>query len=114
MVRAALRFQHPGRLPVRTGSTGGSGMLRVPRRTEDREERDGLRFDHWGCGWEQTATKNVGQAARHPLSSACGPAVVCRGTTVPSITTRCGGPAFLRGDSTCLSMATIRAGTLNE
>ncbi len=69
VVRAALRFEGPERLPVRMGKVGGNDTLYIPPRTEDREERDGLLFDHWGCGWEHTATKNIGQVTYHPLSS---------------------------------------------
>ncbi len=69
ITRAALRFERPERLPVRMPSLGVSDTAGIPRRTDDRGERDGLRFDEWGCGWEHTSKRNMGQVKYPPLRS---------------------------------------------
>lgn len=70
IVRSAIRFETPERLPVRMGSLGVDDTAWIPRRSEDRGERDGLRIDEWGCGWDHTSMKNMGQVKSHPLASA--------------------------------------------
>ncbi|MBD3242730.1 MAG: hypothetical protein GF331_19215 [Chitinivibrionales bacterium] len=69
IVRSSLRLETPERLPVRMGTLGVDDTGWIPRRTEERGERDGLRIDEWGCGWDHTAMKNMGQVKSHPLCS---------------------------------------------
>lgn len=68
IVQAALRFQKPERLPVRMGCFGCDDTVGIPVETR-REERDGVEIDEWGCAWERTDVKNMGQVKGHPLGS---------------------------------------------
>ncbi len=69
IVRSALRLETPDRLPVRMGTLGVDDTAWIPRRSKERGERDGLRIDEWGCGWDHTSMRNMGQVKSHPLSS---------------------------------------------
>ncbi len=68
IVKAALRFEGPDRLPVNMGSLGCSDLAGIPWKTDDRNE-DGHQMDEWGCAWEKTEIKNMGQVKGHPLGS---------------------------------------------
>ena len=69
IVRAALRYQSPERLPVRMGSLGVDDTFWIPRHTEEKGERNGMRVDEWGCAWDHTSQKNMGQVKGHPPNS---------------------------------------------
>ncbi len=69
IVRAALRYRTPERLPVRMGSLGVDDTRWIPRHTEELGEQNGLRLDEWGCAWDHTQEKNMGQVKGHPLHS---------------------------------------------
>lgn len=66
IVRAALRFQRPERLPVRMASLGVDDTAWVWRKVANRVE-NGVQLDEWGCRWEQTDMANMGQVKGHPL-----------------------------------------------
>lgn len=67
-VKAALRFEGPERLPVNMGSLGCCDFMGIPWKAEDRSE-EGHRVDEWGCAWEKTEMKNMGQVKGHPLKN---------------------------------------------
>jgi uroporphyrinogen-III decarboxylase len=67
IVKAALRFEGPERLPVRMACFGCDDTRWIPWRTRD-EWTDGRKHDEWGCHWEQTELANMGQPKGHPLS----------------------------------------------
>lgn len=69
IVRSAIHFETPERLPVRMSTLGRDDTFWIPRRSEERGESNGMRIDEWGCGWDHTETKNMGQVKYHPLSS---------------------------------------------
>ncbi|NPV54891.1 MAG: hypothetical protein HPY71_15475 [Firmicutes bacterium] len=69
IVRRAIEFQKPPRMPVRFASCGlddthlvywnqiGSGDYLLPQT-----------YDEWGCLWVRSETKNIGQVKGHPLN----------------------------------------------
>jgi hypothetical protein len=68
IVQAALRFQNPARLPVKMGCFGCDDTIGIPVETR-REKKNGIEVDEWGCAWEKTDVKNMGQVKGHPLAS---------------------------------------------
>jgi hypothetical protein len=67
IVKAALQFTRPERLPVRMGCFGVDDTVWVPRKNDTYEE-DGVQKDEWGCVWAHTEMANMGQVKGHPLS----------------------------------------------
>ncbi len=65
IVRAALRFERPERLPVRMACFDRDDTFWIPRRAAE-TDRPGV--DEWGCAWEQTDVHNMGQPKGHPLA----------------------------------------------
>lgn len=68
IVKAALTFQSPERLPVRMGCFGVEDTMWIPRRSSSSTNEQGLEVDEWGCLWEKTAMANMGQVKGHPLT----------------------------------------------
>ncbi|MFW6303918.1 MAG: uroporphyrinogen decarboxylase family protein [Candidatus Sumerlaeota bacterium] len=67
IVRAALHFQTPERLPVKMGGLGVNDTQYLPR-PEKREQVGEYMVDEWGCGWGHTHVRNMGQVVSHPLT----------------------------------------------
>jgi uroporphyrinogen decarboxylase len=67
VVRAAVRFQKPDRLPVEMETLGYSDCHWVGfyRDSEWRQRGEGL--DEWGCRWVHTEVPTMGQPLGHPL-----------------------------------------------
>ncbi len=67
IVRRAVHFEKPPRLPVSFDAFGCSDFARVPIRDDPafHPSQDGE--DEWGCIWEKTETLNMGQVKGHPL-----------------------------------------------
>ncbi|MBN2308326.1 MAG: hypothetical protein JXR94_05110 [Candidatus Hydrogenedentes bacterium] len=68
VVRRAIEFDGPDRLPVRFDQLGVTDVRSVAWRqigTGDPAERRTL--DEWGCTWERTEVANMGQVKAHPL-----------------------------------------------
>ena len=68
VVRRAIEFDRPDRLPVRFDWLGITDVRSVPWNqigTGNNAERRSL--DEWGCGWERTDIQNMGQVKGHPL-----------------------------------------------
>ena len=69
VVRRAVHFESPGRLPLIFDSLGisdvaGCGLEFPSQRTLG----DGTGRDHFGCLWAKTEAKNMGQVKVHPLA----------------------------------------------
>jgi hypothetical protein len=85
IVRRAIRFENPPRLPLFIGDFWGEKMLaKYPHLVNDvfdcwecdRQKagwffdapaREGYIMDDWGCGWSKTEVENMGQVVFHPL-----------------------------------------------
>ena len=68
IVKAALYLNKPERLPVRMGCFACDDVQGIPRGTQP-VEVNGQPADEWGCIWDRTAVKNMGQVKGHPLSN---------------------------------------------
>lgn len=69
VVRRAIEFDHPDRLPMRFASLGrsdthGVGWNQIG--TGDHRYRETV--DEWGCTWRRTEMANMGQVKGHPLA----------------------------------------------
>ncbi|MEA2012688.1 MAG: uroporphyrinogen decarboxylase family protein [Verrucomicrobiota bacterium] len=67
IVKAAINFQCPERLPVRMDCYNISDIYSIPRASYDKNENE-IRTDEWGCIWEQTEEKNMGQVKGHLIN----------------------------------------------
>lgn len=68
VVKRAIEFTTPDRLPVEFSTMGISDTTRVGWRqigTGDKSKRETL--DEWGCLWARTEQDNMGQVKGHPL-----------------------------------------------
>jgi len=67
VVRAAVHFERPPRLPVLMGSLGVSDTAGLPIKPAEGfvPEREGE--DEWGCVWGHTEMSNMGQVVENPL-----------------------------------------------
>ena len=68
VVRRAVEFERPDRLPIRFTSLGLSDVHAVGWNqvgTGDHAYRETL--DEWGCTWVRSEAKNMGQVKGHPL-----------------------------------------------
>jgi len=68
IVRAAIRFEGPERLPVKMGCFGRDDTAGIPRPAANRTQ-NGVPLDEWGCQWQKTDIPNMGQPKGHPLSA---------------------------------------------
>jgi uroporphyrinogen decarboxylase len=69
VVRRAIEFERPDRLPVRFETLGLSDVHAVGWNqigTGDREKHETV--DEWGCVWRRTEAENMGQVKGHPLA----------------------------------------------
>ena len=69
IVRSAIEFSTPERLPVVFPCYGNSDVRHVGWNqlgTGDNSKKH--TYDDWGCGWERSDVKNMGQVTYHPLS----------------------------------------------
>jgi len=67
IVKRAIRFEKPPRLPVLMGTLGISDVsgLWVRQTVGFSSETKGL--DKWGCTWARTGVENMGQVVGHPI-----------------------------------------------
>ncbi len=77
IIKAAIRFEKPERLPVQFGSLGindNAFIWRPMNKNEGAGAQLGMfelvapKADAWGCVWDQTEMKNMGQVVGHPFS----------------------------------------------
>ena len=67
IVKQAISFMHPPRLPVVMGSLGVSDVGGVPVGRPASFVPAVPDADEWGCVWAHTAVPNMGQVKGHPL-----------------------------------------------
>jgi hypothetical protein len=68
VVRRAVEFANPDRLPVRFDSLGLSDVHSVGWNQIGTGNHElSQTIDEWGCVWQRTITKNMGQVKGHPL-----------------------------------------------
>jgi uroporphyrinogen decarboxylase len=67
IVRRAIHFQRPPRLPVEMSSLGVSDTAYLPLRWPAGFTPACEGQDEWGCVWSHTELKNIGQVTGHPL-----------------------------------------------
>jgi len=67
IVRRAIHFQKPPRLPVQMGSLGVSDTAWLPVKAAAGFKPRCEGADEWGCVWSHTNVKNMGQVKGHPL-----------------------------------------------
>ena len=70
VVRRAIEFDGPDRLPMSFDALGINDMQGVDRNqigTGDLTKRE--TFDEWGCRWVRSEVANMGQVKGHPLES---------------------------------------------
>lgn len=67
IVRQALRFQKPERLPVNFACFGATDFSYVPVDGAPGFVPAAPKADEWGCVWAKTETENMGQVKGHPL-----------------------------------------------
>lgn len=68
VMRAAIRFQTPDRLPVQMRTLLYSDTSGVGFGQDSQKARTGEGLDEWGCRWEKTEMANMGQPVGHPLT----------------------------------------------
>ena len=67
IVRRALRFERPPRLPLDFGAFGRSDFAGLPVSGDPGFGPKTEGEDEWGCVWEKTEQANMGQVKGHPL-----------------------------------------------
>jgi len=68
VVKAAVEFSGPDRLPVIFSCFDNTDVLKVKwNQTGAGDITQKRSFDEWGCGWERTDAFNMGQVTYHPL-----------------------------------------------
>ncbi|MCL2059834.1 MAG: hypothetical protein FWH01_12405 [Oscillospiraceae bacterium] len=69
VMRAAIEFKTPDRLPVLFDSFGISDVRRIGwNQTGTGDHGKRVTYDEWNCGWQRTEMKNMGQITIHPIS----------------------------------------------
>lgn len=67
VVRAAIRFEMPDRLPVQIGALGYADTRGISLAHDSERLRTGVGVDEWGCLWEKSEVANMGQVKGHPI-----------------------------------------------
>ena len=68
VVKNAIHFQRPDRLPLQFDDFGLNDTHRVRWNQPGAGDRTlSTAIDEWGCRWKRTKQKNMGQVADHPL-----------------------------------------------
>ncbi|HMB00775.1 MAG TPA: uroporphyrinogen decarboxylase family protein [Spirochaetota bacterium] len=67
LIKAALAFKSPYRLPVKMEGLGISDVVNIPRLDDHKSINNKKWLDEWGCTWEKTDMENMGQVTGHPL-----------------------------------------------
>ena len=69
VVKRAIHFEGPDRLPMRFSSLGLDDTFRVRTNAVGSHEHAPTgTYDEWGCYWVRTSTQNMGQVKGHPLA----------------------------------------------
>ncbi|MFP4027048.1 MAG: uroporphyrinogen decarboxylase family protein [Candidatus Brocadiia bacterium] len=68
IVRRAIEFDKPKRIPIRLGTIGFDDCCWVGWKPPENWEARAENVDEWGCRWERpTTVQNMGQVKGHPL-----------------------------------------------
>ena len=68
VVRRAIEFKNPARLPVRFGYFGMDDTFYLKwNQIIGVDENSRQSYDEWGCLWERSEQDNMGQVKGHPL-----------------------------------------------
>lgn len=68
VVRRAIEFECPERVPLQFGSLGVDDTFHLGPRMGGEQISDRERLDEWSCRWEKSEVKNMGQVKGHPLA----------------------------------------------
>ncbi len=68
VVKAAVRFEGPGRLPMHLPDKYGEDFSKF-RMLPSVDNRPSSGVDEWGCVWENLGFTNLGEVKDHPLKS---------------------------------------------
>jgi len=68
VVRAAIGFHGPDRLPMMMDALGVSDVGGTGVWLDSERQRTGQGLDEYGCRWGKTEQKNMGQVKGHPIS----------------------------------------------
>jgi uroporphyrinogen decarboxylase len=68
IVRRAIDFDRPPRLPMKFEIFGYNDCYDVWTRCESEFDRMGVGCDEWGCRWERSEVHNMGQIKGHPIA----------------------------------------------
>jgi len=69
VIKAAIEFTVPDRLPVMFGALGHNDVHGVSRNSPGKAAPAPYsHYDEWGCGWLKTELENMGQIKIHPIS----------------------------------------------
>jgi hypothetical protein len=69
VVKAAIDFTKPDRLPVMFDCYGNSDRRYLGWNQQGTgDHRRKITYDEWGCGWQRTDVKNMGQITVHPIN----------------------------------------------
>lgn len=72
IVKCAINFETPPRLPVLMESLGVSDRASYPLNPSAGFSPAEEGLDEWGCLWKKTEIENMGQIVRHPLEDISG------------------------------------------
>jgi len=69
VVRRAIEFKTPDRMPMSFGRPGGGDTVHIRwNQTGTGDKAFKNTVDEWGCGWQRTDQPNMGQVTSHPLA----------------------------------------------
>jgi uroporphyrinogen decarboxylase len=74
IVRRAIDFQSPPRLPLKFDVFGYNDCYDVWTRCESEFDSRGVGCDEWGCRWQRSEVHNMGQIKGHPVADLSQPA----------------------------------------
>ncbi|MEW6358260.1 MAG: uroporphyrinogen decarboxylase family protein [Planctomycetota bacterium] len=67
VVRRAIEFERPERVPLQFAALGVDDTFHIGPKMQWQDLSARERLDEWGCRWEKSEVKNMGQVKGHPL-----------------------------------------------
>ncbi|NOZ20492.1 MAG: hypothetical protein GXP25_05315 [Planctomycetes bacterium] len=68
VVRRAIEFERPERVPLQFAALQMDDTFHVGPKMQWQDVSEKERLDEWGCRWEKSEVKNMGQVKGHPLA----------------------------------------------